>query len=411
MITFAIGLIVLTAMLRIWLELRQRACLVQQQSGVPPTWSNPAAMRRVIDGALRRSTITILGILAEAALALVLAIQGIGLLARSEPLASMSPVVGTIALSIIIMLLFGIIRKAVEATSVFFVDASIGLGRPPVLLFLRDSLAKLLVTSVVFVPTLIAAAVLAEAGVPMWGVLTWTIWLTLLTLDLTFRPFVQTRLFYAATPLRDETLASRIAQLLKNCGLELGSVEVLDASRRTRRANASVHGLGRQKHIYLHDTLIQRLGADEILAVVAHEAGHARLSHVQQYLAALAALGLAAALAISVLYDSLDGPVAERLAMIILLIPSASFCVRPILFKLSRRFEYEADAFAADRIGPQPMVRALEQLYASNAGVATADSLYALFHASHPVACQRLARLRLLECKTAAHSEPGVLMT
>ena len=183
------------------------------------------------------------------------------------------------------------------------------------------------------------------------------------------------------------------------------------ASRRTRRANASVHGLGRQKHIYLHDTLIQRLGADEILAVVAHEAGHARLSHVQQYLAALAILGLAAALAISVLYDRLDGSVAERLAMIILLIPSASFCVRPILFKLSRRFEYEADAFAADRIGPQPMIRALEQLYASNAGVPSADTLYVAFHASHPVACHRLASLRLLEGKTAAHSEPGVLMT
>jgi STE24 endopeptidase len=409
--TFAIGLIVLTAMLRIWLELRQRACLRRQQLDVPPTWSNPAAMRRVIDGALLRTTITILGILAEAALALILATQGIGLLAGSEPRASMSPVVGTIALSMIIMLLFGIIRKAVEATSIFFVDASLGLGRPPVLLFLRDSLAKLLVTSAVFVPTLIAAAVLAEAGAPMWEVITWAIWLTLLTLDLILRPLVQTRLLYAATPMQDGVLATRISQLLKSCGLELGSVEILDASRRTRRANASVHGLGRQKHIYLHDTLIQRLGTDEIVAVVAHEAGHARLAHLPQYLAAHAALGFAAALATSVLYAGLDGSVAERLAMIVLLIPSGSFYVRPILFGISRRFEYEADAYAAARVGPQPMVHALEELYASNAGVPTADSLYALFHASHPVASKRLAHLRMLEGKTEARIEPGVLIS
>jgi STE24 endopeptidase len=246
---------------------------------------------------------------------------------------------------------------------------------------------------------LVAAAVLIERNVPMWWLAAWIIWISLLTLDHALRPLVQTRLLYSAARLRDEPLAASIAHLLGRCGLRLGRVHVVDASRRTRRANASVHGLGRTKHIYLHDTLLERLGRDEVLAVVAHEAGHARHRHVLQHLAALALLGLAGAGGASLLSDSLEGSTAERLAMMVLIMPWAAYLVRPIMLGLSRRFEYEADAFAAAHVGASAMARALERLYAANAGVATSDPIYMTFHASHPAPRERLGRLWQIERK------------
>lgn len=394
-----IALIVLTGALRIWLELRQRVCLLRQRSESPPVWADDAFQIRALGGALRRVNIAILGALAETALALLLAVAGIRAIASSEPLTNLPPVALAVTLSALVLLSTGAVRRAGDAANVFFVDAAIGLGRPSVSTFLADSFMRLIVTSIVTLPLLVAVAFLIEARVPNWWIAAWAIWLTLLTLDLALRPVIQTRLLYSASALQDEALAGRIAQLLKQCGLTLGLVQVLDASRRTRRANASVHGLGREKHIYLHDTLLERLGPDEVLAVVAHEAGHARHRHVLQHLAALAMVGLAAAIGVSVLRDHLPTSTAEQLALIVLLMPSAGFLARPIMLGLSRRFEYEADAFAAAHAGSTDMVRALKELYAANAGVPTSDRVYAAFHASHPAPHQRLGKLEQLSCK------------
>jgi STE24 endopeptidase len=296
-------------------------------------------------------------------------------------------------LSALFLLSMGAVRRAADAANVFIVDAAIGLGRPGTLRFLSDTLMRLIVTSIVNLPLLIAAALLMESRSPMWWLAAWAIWLMLVMLDLALRPLVQTRLLYTATRLHNESLAAQIAHLLMRCGLRLASVQVLDASSRTRRANASVHGLGRQKHIYLHDTLLERLRPNEILAVVAHEAGHARHRHVLQHLAVLAMLGFAAAAGASVLLERLGATTAEQLAMIVLLTPSLGFLARPIMFKLSRRFEYEADAFSAAHVGAPAMAHALERLYVANAGVPESDPLYAAFHASHPGPRERLGRL------------------
>lgn len=387
-------LIAVTGLVRLWLELRQRACLARQRLERPPEWSDEMSMRRAIDGALKRTRIAVLGIIAETSAALFLATYGIEALARSPLLASAPAALAAVAVASLILLIMGTIRRVVEGANVFGVDASMGRGRPPILLFLRDSFARLLASSIVILPLLVAAAMLMENQAPMWWLTTWAVWLGLLVLELWMRPLIQTRLLYTAAPMTDGLLSARISHLLRRCGLRLTRIEILDASRRTRRANASVHGLGRWKHIYLHDTLLECLGPDEIVAVVAHEAGHARRRHVLQMLGAQAVLGLSGAIGFSIVVFDLEGSMAERLGIIALLVAPAAFLLRPLLLWMSRRFELEADAFAAAHVGSVPMIRALERLYAVNAGVAAADGLYAAFHASHPIARERLGHLR-----------------
>jgi len=391
--SFAAGLVLMTALLRIWLELRQRACLVRQRGQPPPAWTDAASQQRTIDGALIRGRITLLGVIAEAAVALLFAVAGIAAMAQSELMASVPPAALAVALSVLVLLSLGAVRRGVEAANVYVVDAALGLGRPGVRLFLSDTATRIAVLSIVVAPLLVAAAALIERQVPLWWLLAWAVWLMLMTLDSALRPLVQTRLLYSAIPLPDPSLVARIEELLGRCGLKLGHVQVLDASRRTRRANASVHGLGRRKHIYLHDTLLDRLGSEEVLAVVAHEAGHARHGHVLKALAGLGMLGLCAAAGVWLMGDRLGLETPEKVPLIALLMPSLGFLVRPIVFGLSRRFEYEADAFAASHVGAPAMMRALERLYVANAGVPESDPLYAAFHASHPGPSQRLGRL------------------
>lgn len=397
MYSFLIAGVALVGAFRIWLELRQRANLFRQRHESVPEWADAAGIDRAIAGALSRSSIAIAGIVAETALALVLSTMGIPALGQSQQLASLWPVVGAVALSALCLLMLGTVRRAVELANVLFVDASLGLGRPPLPILVRDTFTKVLIVSVSTLPLLIAAAITIEARMASWWIAVWGFWLGLLVLDHALRPQVMTHLLYAATPLADEALAARIGQVLRGCGLVLGRVMVLDASRRTRRANASVHGVGPQKQIYLHDMLLDRLKPAEILAVVAHEAGHVQHGHALRLLTAQAMLGFAAAFAAAVLCDTLDGSTAERLGLIVVLAPTMAFLARPVLFGLSRRFEYEADAFAAAHTSPRLMGCALKRLYAANSGVATSDYLHGAFHATHPVARDRLARLRAHE--------------
>ncbi|HEY0835520.1 MAG TPA: M48 family metalloprotease, partial [Azospirillum sp.] len=191
----------------------------------------------------------------------------------------------------------------------------------------------------------------------------------------------------------DARLAGRLQRLLERCGLRLAEVRVIDASRRTRRANASVVGFGSARRIMLHDTLLERLDADEIEAVVAHEAGHARHRHITRYLAGMGITGLAAFAALAWLGPALGASVGERLALFVLALPLVGLFLRPLAVAVLRGWEYQADAFAVRRTSAAALGRALTKLYAANANAPSGDPLHAAFHAAHPEPAQRLGRL------------------
>lgn len=392
--TVAIVLILAVAALRIWLDQRQRRCLLEQRSGAAPSWADGDKFRRAVDGALLRGRIAEAGSLSEAMTMLALAAWGLSAIAGTKAMQVFPPAGQAIALGVIVLMVAGLVRRVVEVAAVYLVDAPLGLGRPSPGRLVSDILARLLAGSWVALTVLVTVAVLLEGGWPLWWLAAWLLWCLLTALDTALRPLVMSRLLYSASPLQNATLAVRIRDLLQRCDLRLGRVRVLDASRRTRRANASVHGLGRTKHIFLHDTLLNSLGEDEVVAVVAHEAGHAHHRHLLKHLLRYALLGLVASLAGGFLVEGGDIPTPEKVGLLALMTTEAVFLARPVMLGQSRRFEYEADAFAAAMVGAPFMVRALEQLYSANAGVSTIDPIYARFHASHPAAHERLERLQ-----------------
>lgn len=167
--------------------------------------------------------------------------------------------------------------------------------------------------------------------------------------------------------------------------------------------NAYFTGIGRNKRIVFFDTLLERLQAPEVEAVLAHELGHFRLKHVRQRLllsmattfAGLALLGGLAAR--PDFYRALGVPEPSThaaLLLFVLVVPAFMFFLTPLGALWSRRHEFEADAFATRYASAAELATALVKLHRDNASTLTPDPVYAAFYYSHPPPLSRILRLR-----------------
>jgi STE24 endopeptidase len=213
-------------------------------------------------------------------------------------------------------------------------------------------------------------------------------------------------LFNKFSPLADEALKKRLEILLDRCGFSArGGVFVMDGSLRSAHGNAYFTGIGRNKRIVFFDTLLARIEAAEIEAVLAHELGHFRLHHVRQRLAAtiVVTLGGLALLAWAAgqpsLYSALGVPIPSSetaLLLFAMVVPVFTFFATPLASWWSRRQEAAADQFAAKHADPRNLVAALLKLFRDNAATLTPDRIHSAFFDSHPPAVERIARLNSL---------------
>ena len=236
-----------------------------------------------------------------------------------------------------------------------------------------------------------------------WWFYVWLFWLGTNLLALFIYPTLIAPLFNKFVPLQDAELKTRIEALLQRCGFRAKGLLVMDGSKRSAHGNAYFTGFGAAKRIVFFDTLITRLVPAEVEAVLAHELGHYRHHHVWQRIAMLAVFSLAALYLLGQLleqpwfYAGL-GISAQSTAMALILfsltLPIFTFLVSPLLSGISRRHEYQADAYAVGQTNAGDLVSALVKLYRDNAATLTPDPLHSLFYDSHPPAALRVAQLR-----------------
>lgn len=213
-------------------------------------------------------------------------------------------------------------------------------------------------------------------------------------------------LFNKQTPLPAGELRDAIQQFSEKAGFRLDNIFVIDGSKRSTKANAYFTGLGAKKRIVLYDTLISDMETDELVAVLAHETGHYKKKHVRQgLLISLVHTGIVLFL-FSLLIKS---PALSRalgvdepnfhigLVAFGILYSPASFVLGIFMNLLSRRNEYQADAFAAQHVKPEALASALKKLSVKNLSNLTPHPLYVFFNYSHPTLLQRLAHLKTFE--------------
>lgn len=209
-------------------------------------------------------------------------------------------------------------------------------------------------------------------------------------------------LFNHFTPLTDDTLRSRVEALLERCGFHSKGIFVMDGSRRSGHGNAYFTGLGNNKRIVFFDTLLATLDHDEVEAVLAHELGHFKRKHVAKMLVVSATITLVGFALLGWLagndwfYHGLGVSLpsnATALLLFMLVTPSLTLFLQPLLALFQRKNEFEADAFAAEYARSTALISALIKLYRDNASTLTPDPLYSAFHYSHPPAAERIGHL------------------
>jgi len=285
----------------------------------------------------------------------------------------------------------------------FRIEARFGFNRVSPRLYAVDLIKQLLLTVLLGGPLLLATLVLMERAGTRWWLWVWLIWLAWTVVLTWAAPKFIAPLFNRFSPLTDESLKKRVETLLERCGFAArGGVFVMDGSLRSAHGNAYFTGIGRNKRIVFFDTLLSRIEAPEIEAVLAHELGHFRLHHVRQRLVAsvlltFGGLALLAWLARQPGFYAALGVPARSAAMALLLfivaIPVFAFFLTPVTSWWSRRHEREADDFAAEHADAAKLAAALVKLFRDNAATLTPDRLHSAFFDSHPPALERIGRL------------------
>lgn len=212
-------------------------------------------------------------------------------------------------------------------------------------------------------------------------------------------PKVILPMFNKLTPLPEGDLRTRLLALGDRTGFQAKTIEVIDGSKRSGHSNAYFTGFGRFRRIVLFDTLIAQLTPEELEAVLAHEIGHYRRGHIPRMIALSAVMMLAGFAALAWLAQSAwfnpafgfpVGAMAPAFLLFGLLSGLVTFWFSPIMNLLSRKHEYEADAFARAAMGgPTAMIGALCKLAQKNLTNLTPHPWFSGFHYSHPTLVER----------------------
>ena len=210
-------------------------------------------------------------------------------------------------------------------------------------------------------------------------------------------------LFNKQTPLQEGELKNAIHNFSLKVGFKLDNIFVIDGSKRSTKSNAYFTGMGAKKRIVLYDTLINDLTVNELVAVLAHEIGHYKKNHVIWSLV----LGIVQTGIMLFIFSRFVG---SRELSAALGVETPSFHIGLIAFGilyspislitglgmnvLSRKNEYQADAFAAQFFDSEELASALKKLSVNNLSNLRPHPAYVFFHYSHPTLLQRLKALK-----------------
>ena len=396
---------------RFWLATRQVRHVVQHRDAVPARFAERvslAAHRRAADYTVARVRLGMLETLVGALLLLGFTLFG-GLQALLSALAAWLPdhaFVRQILFVAAVALIGALVDLPIEWYRQFRLEQRFGFNRMTQRLFVADALKGAAIAAALGLPLVAVVLWLMRSAGGLWWLWTWAVWVTFNVVVLVLYPSVIAPMFNRFEPLSDATIRQRVEALLARCGFASKGLFVMDGSRRSAHGNAYFTGLGRSKRIVFFDTLLSRLSADEIEAVLAHELGHFHHRHVLVRIVLMFAASFAGLWLLGWLsrqgwfYQGLgmtpDAGEFEAAALVLffLALPVFTFLLQPLLSWASRRHEFQADAYAATHARAQDLASALVKLYEDNASTLTPDPIHSAFYDSHPPASLRIGRLQ-----------------
>ena len=429
-VTFALALLA-SLLAKFWLASRQLRHVVARRAQVPAVFAGSvtlAAHQKAADYTVARLRLGLLSSAAGAAVMLGWTLLGGLDLLNGALLDHLRPVlpdaVKGIGYQLALLVAFAVIGSLLdlpfELYNTFRIEQRFGFNHMSWRMVLADGVKSALVGAVIGLPIAALILWLMGAAGSVWWLWTWGAWVAFNLLILVLYPTLIAPLFNRFEPLTDDALTSRVQALMSRCGFAAKGLFVMDGSRRSAHGNAYFTGLGAAKRVVFFDTLLAKLSPGEVEAVLAHELGHFKHRHVTKRIITMFGLSLLGFALLGWLsgqlwfYTALGvrpaaGAPNDALALLLFLsvVPVFGFFVSPLIAGLSRRDEFQADAYACSQADGGDLARALLKLHADNASTLTPDPVYARFYYSHPPAVERLAAL---PAGSTAVTSPGLPM-
>ncbi len=409
MLTVAIGVYTLYTLVHIYVSVMQIGFLSQAKS----QQNVLLGVKEFIEAgsyAISKERLKIISSLVE--YVLVIFWMGFGIAWFDGLFIQMTPTWHMILFVLGFILINGIVNLPFEWYEKFVLDEAYGFNKSSLGLYIKDTLVSTLL-------------MLLFGGLVVWGVgeimLSFEMWwlysfafiFGVIILINMFFPTVRALFFDKVTPLEDGELKEQIEEMMAKTGFVSSGIFVSDASKRDARLNAYFGGMGKTKRVVLFDTLIEKLTAKELLAVLGHELGH--FAHGDIYknmgLMGLLLFGMFA------LFGNLDenlflemGVSATpgiTMVLFLLFMPVLGFIMMPLMGIVSRHNEFEADKTGAELGGGEHLASALQKLVSENKSFPLSHPLYIFFHYTHPPVMQRLKELGIDVQSTQADARQG----
>ena len=406
---FAAALL-LGLVVKFWLASRQIRHVAGHRGAVPPAFTQTitlTAHRKAADYTVAKTRFGLVEMAWGAAVLLGWTLLGGLDVLNKALLAALGPGMWQqLALLAAFALVNGLLDLPFTLWKTFSLEERFGFNKMTWRLWLADTFKGVLLGVLIGLP--LAALILWLMGTagPYWWLWAWGAWTAFNLLLMLVYPSFIAPLFNKFQPLEDLTLRDRVNALMRRCGFSAKGLFVMDGSKRSAHANAYFTGFGASKRVVFYDTLLRQLSAGEVEAVLAHELGHFKHRHVAKRMAAMFALSLAGFALLGWLstqawfyaglgvQPNIAAPNnALALLLFLLAVPVFGFFVAPLPALLSRKHEFEADAYAIAQTSGAALSTALLKLYQDNASTLTPDPVFVKFYYSHPPASERLARM------------------
>ncbi|MBT0811466.1 M48 family metallopeptidase [Litoribacter ruber] len=284
----------------------------------------------------------------------------------------------------------------------FKIEEKFGFNKTTPKTFFLDKLKSYLLSITVGGVLLLALFwLIHQIGSDFWWIFWAVAMVFMLAVNLFYTAWVLP-IFNKLSPLEEGELKNRILAYANSVGFSLDNIFVVDGSKRSTKANAFFSGFGRRKKVVLFDTLIEQHTPEELIAVLAHEIGHYKRKHIwYNLLTSSLQVGVMLYILSLVIYNenmslALGGnQLAIHLNLIgfTMLFSPISMLLGVGLNMMSRKHEYEADAFAKETFAGQPLAEALKTLSVKTLSHLNPHPLYVFVHYSHPPLLKRLAKL------------------
>mgnify|MGYP001455759824 CR=1 FL=1 len=300
-------------------------------------------------------------------------------------------------------LCFSLASFPIDCYSTFVLEAKFGFNKTTIGLYLSDKLKGLVLALVIGVPFLIVVLWLMDMMGPYWWVWAFVFITAFQLLMIVIFPTFIAPWFNKFEPLKEGELRERILALAEQLGFKTSGIFTMDGSKRSGHSNAYFTGIGKAKRIVLFDTLIEQMTLEQGLAVFAHEMGHYKMKHIHRMLVVQTVFLFIGLYLLSLLlnapwfFHAFGLAPSHHAALVLFSLVSgpATFYLGPLLNRLSRTHEYEADRFAAETLRDgKPMEEALVNLTVKNLSNLNPHPWYSAYHYSHPTAVERIGAIR-----------------